>query len=308
MESNLHEKDSTLKNPNPDLYAASQRIKELEDKIAALEETRAAEVESMGRVLISKTIEAGELEAEVEKLKSQLSLIDSLENELEKHKEDLQNMQKNNKQLSGWMQQLKKEYNDLLSTRRWRTGNFLINIANKVRFKSETPKAVERMNNIFGQFENWNKQQAASFKQKDIHSSMDAQKLSQILQQLLREMDELFKTRRWKIGNAIGRISSTLTGRDKTPKSVTNIEMIKANFQSMNPHMEIYFNEIQYLSRQIEEIRKNYLAILASRRWRMGDKIVSAVNKIMFRNKPPKAVKRINDHLTRYDKWKETNI
>lgn len=64
-------------------------------------------------------------------------------------------------------------------------------------------------------------------------------------------------------------------------------------------------NELQQLNSWMQEINKQYLALLDSNRWKIGDALITALNKLRFMKKKPAAAEQINNIFSKYKPWQD---
>jgi hypothetical protein len=113
------------------------------------------------------------------------------------------------------MERLHKDFEAFFRSRRWRVGS----LVGRISGYSSSPKAVDRINKIFTDFDEW-KQRA------EIHSL--SQNEIRVLQLWMNRLDQdlqaLLGSRRWKIGNTIGNIITLGIRKTSKPKATDRIQ------------------------------------------------------------------------------------
>jgi hypothetical protein len=115
------------------------------------------------------------------------------------------------------MERLHKDFQALLGSRRWKAGTLVVRLLGRAK----NPKPVIRINEVFAEFDQWKKNTDPSF-----ISHGEVRKLQRWMKRLHKDFQSLLGSRRWKIGNAIGNITTLGIRRSKKPTAVDRIQEI----------------------------------------------------------------------------------
>ena len=115
------------------------------------------------------------------------------------------------------MERLHKDFQALLSSRRWKAGSLVVRILGRAK----NPKPVIRIKEVFAEFDQWKQNTDLSF-----ISHGEVRKLQRWMERLHKDFQSLLGSRRWKIGNAIGNITTLGIRRSKKPTAVDRMQEI----------------------------------------------------------------------------------
>jgi hypothetical protein len=115
------------------------------------------------------------------------------------------------------MERLHKDFQALLGSRRWKAGTLVVRLLGRAK----NPKPVIRINEVFAEFDQWKKNTDPSF-----ISHGEVRKLQRWMKRLHKDFQSLLGSRRWKIGNAIGKVTSLGIRRSKKPTAVDRMHDI----------------------------------------------------------------------------------
>ncbi len=137
--------------------------------------------------------------------------------------------------------------------------------------------------------------------------TLETEKLLNFLQRIDSEFNKLLQTRRWKIGGWIVKGFYLLSGRKNIPTDrEKKIEKKLKNCRKlMSPRS--YNAEAETLADWIEEMERNYNIIKNSRRWKIGNSIVSFFNALLFRKEQEDVTSRLSSIFAEYHLWKGKN-
>lgn len=285
-----------------------------------LEVERAEQREEVGRLREELEQQQAVLrakEAEVVELRQRM---DDKEHALaEKDRQLLEFKDKVNRQaqdiekLTGWVEQMRAGVSRLLKSRRWKVGNALGELQRKMLFKRRQPMVTNSIENIYQDFQKWKVNRTGdsttsfsieqSSSSGSVSTSYDLTQLRHWLEQLEHGMNRLLRTRRWKIGNAIGFVSSVFHGSVKSPLASEHMREIFLQFRNWSPQLGNENSDIQKLARWIEQLQQDYEALLNSRRWKIGDRIVTFTNSLFIRKKGPMVTDHIEIIFSSFKGW-----
>lgn len=227
-----------------------------------------------------------------------ISIKTDLRDQRSKIKEQANDLAKLNK----WLFSLQEHHRALLKSRRWKIGHTLTSILNKVLFRKQDSLVTSKIDKVFSQFNSWHKKKGLEDKGID----KDLKKLMGWIAELEKRIKTLLSSRRWKMGNLVGNITSFRFGRKGEPLPVRELNSIFRTFDKWSPFQERKDHDIEMLSEWIEQIKDNYKKLLKSRRWKMGNKIIMVLSRFTFRKSGPVNTQKIDDVFNDYFDWKQT--
>ncbi len=134
---------SLISTKNSELDQKKAILQEHDKKLEKLKKER----DKLASELQNSESRESTLKAEINNFKSQLTLKDS---EIEEFKKEV-------RQLSSWLDELNYVMKVFLESKRWKMGNTLGNINNKILFRAEVPMPEGRLNKIFSRYAKWKK-------------------------------------------------------------------------------------------------------------------------------------------------------
>ena len=123
----------------------------------------------------------------------------------------------------------------------------------------------------------------------------------------------LMASRRWKVGNAIGRIIGGILFRSKKPMVVNHIREIFTQFEKANQQDADYYtmpalgnkHDGERLLRWMKQLKDDFQALMASRRWRMGNAAFRSIEIMLFRRRMRLAPDYMKKIFTEFENWKQ---
>ncbi|GEM_PF-1985385 len=229
-------------------------------------------------------------------------------NDLKLKQAELKKKEHTIKQLEKWIKHLKEDFQTLQHTHRWKLGNALVNFMNRLRFQKKTPFVIKRINRTFASFESSNLERRDKQQGNKMNSSQDVTQLIHWIRQLETNTQNLLHTKRWKIGNKLVGTISAMRGRSRSSKSLMSIKEVFTQFHSWKPSHEKEMEDILTLSCWIQELQTHFEALINSKRWKLGDQMVSLFNRALLRRKSPVVVKNIRDVFLKHDEWQKNRL
>lgn len=116
----------------------------------------------------------------------------------------------------------------------------------------------------------------------------------------------LYENPRWKIGHLLASIRHL---KNKTAGSREDMELIFQKFHGWTPDKEQIDSDIHKLTGWIMELEQSFSALLDSKRWKTGDRVVSSVNRLLrrrYKNPVPKSVRSIQKLFADYHMQEST--
>lgn len=166
--------------------------------------------------------------------------------------------------------------------------------------KKEAKELRDRLNNITSLYE----QQKHYSKKINAANSTDIRKLTAWLDQLDRYMDILFQSNRWKLASMFGGATMVLRGQKRKLPSAEAIKRIMDQYRKWEPSGREQ-GDIKQLSKWIIDIQNNYKALMKSKSWNMGTKIVSILNRVLLRKQNRLVTRRINQVFKEFNLWQQ---
>ena len=151
-----------------------------------------------------------------------------------------------------------------------------------------------------------------------LHSQVQAledhnRQLRAWMSSLQSDVEALLLSRRWRVANNLGRMAGLFSKRFRRPGSVQRMQGIFAKFD----HLEALSNKTvmpNVLSRDnsrqvikwMDRLDKEFQAVLRSRRWRLGNALVSGVSKLVGRSIQLETVHRMKEIFAEFQSWKQS--
>ncbi|MFO7803436.1 MAG: hypothetical protein R6V55_14190 [Desulfovermiculus sp.] len=245
------------------------RIMELEEKLESLHDGYLRQQEhSKAKVM--------ELE---EKLESQKYLTQRYHKalaEMEAEQDAFRNLndtlQDQLRQQQDIVQKLHKQFQALLQSRRWRIGHALGRVSGIFFRRKSKKRADQRMQELFAQLE------AVKIRQSSLSGGsrsfdVKGQNIVKWMEQLSKSFQAVLRSRRWRVGSSLISLFSRVLGRTSRPTSVLRMQKIFDDFQSWKQYRfagSLTRQEMRQLKNWMDQLEKDFHALLVSRRWRLG--------------------------------------
>jgi chromosome segregation ATPase len=276
----------------PDLESIKEILKishdELESEVRAREEIEA-----------SKAAVENDLSELQKQLDTQKNLTRQYYHALTKTKKEQIEIEEN-------LRQLQNDLDSLLNSKRWRTGNFLIRMLEIILLRKKQPLAVDHMQQIFDNF-NTNrsqKQNQPSNRQtikpaKGIFKFQKPLTEDSLMRQLENDVQQLSASTRWKVGNTVLRLINTMLLRKKSRGPLDHMRDIIKEYKGITSTRQ---NISPILTqRWRRDLESDLDALLASKRWQVGNGLVRLVEIILLRKKQPMAIDHMQVLFKHYD-------
>jgi hypothetical protein len=137
------------------------------------------------------------------------------------------------------------------------------------------------------------------------YSEDDIVLLKKWTRQLHRELKFLNRSRKWKIGNRIIRI---LTLGRSEPQMNSSMDRLGDMLQQLESRSFEQERNSKELILRIQNIQKEFNAMIRSPRWRIGHIAVNMAKMAFLKKNPQGASERIKDILNRFDEWQSKQI
>lgn len=131
------------------------------------------------------------------------------------------------------------------------------------------------------------------------------------MQGLHKEFQALLASRRWRLGHALGQLAGGLSRRNKKPRSDQRIQKILARFEQLiskqataNQEKRPSVNKGQKLIKWMEQLDKEFQAVMHSRRWKLGHSLVCMCARLIRRSSNPRSVLRMQRIFEEFQGWK----
>ena len=230
-------------------------------------------------------------------------------NELAESERQLNRTRETNSELSSMFQQLNQNFQTLLGSVRWRTGNRNARSIEISLFRKKQPLAVEHMHEIFSRFEQLNITESIVHSSRNLPSGSLPEKYAQQLIVWLRKLKNDFlslrKSWRWRVGNLCIRSLEVLILRPKKSMAIDHLQSIFTQFNACSNKMEQVGCDVQRLEKWIRQVGNDLQALLASKRWKTGDRIFSIIDILLFRGNREKSVDHMQKILSEFKNWQK---
>ncbi len=228
--------------------------------------------------------------------------------ELSRYKKKVRQQEKNIAQLRDWIVELNKGFAVLTASRRYRIGNLIVNLIRRLTFRKKGPADVEHMARVFNRFKAWKQKRKAGGSVENNYTADDLEQLRHLFEALKKNLEMLLHSKRWKLGNFAGTVIAIPLGKGKKAPEAENIINILADYSQWKPEPGRQSEDYEQLKLWVEQLEKNYKLLLATRRWKIGNKIVTLSNRLTLKkqeNPVPKAIHKLFDQ---YHKQKKKAI
>jgi hypothetical protein len=129
------------------------------------------------------------------------------------------------------------------------------------------------------------------------------------MKQLQNNFKALIASRRWRIGNAALTPLERLLFRPRIPMAPDHIQEIFNHYERWRQNVfqgrslaTLTRDEIQQLTKWMRQLRKNYEALIASRRWRVGNATGRFFSRLALRRKKQMATDYMQQIFDEYEK------
>lgn len=187
------------------------------------------------------------------------------------------------------IQLLHKDFQALLSSRRWKVGNKLIRGLEIIFLQKKQPLAVDHMQNIFAKILQHSKTLSPDSLHPDhcsLHSDYAIQ-MQSWMNQLCKDFQAIEKSRRWRLGNALVRGVEIATFRSSKPTALNHLQKLCFEFEDCKRNSE---PDCQILEKWLRQAGQDFHALRDSVRWRLGNSIFSCMDRLLLRGKKPTAM------------------
>lgn len=133
---------------------------------------------------------------------------------------------------------------------------------------------------------------------------IEMQKLAAWIRELEKKFLEFETSLRWKIGDFIVNTAELVLLRPK--KSLTT-DTLKRVFQELE-NQPLNYSEQDVFIQRFKWIRKDFKALFVSRRWRIGDQIVSIMERSVFKATKPLIADQVNEIFTQFEDWENNRL
>lgn len=205
--------------------------------------------------------------------------------------------------------QLRRDYQALISSARWRWGNFLVRLIEILLFRKKQPLAVDHMNETLNRLEQkghtaekFNIPLAAP---SPFHDSESIKMLNNWLRQLNNDYELLKNSMRWKLGNALIRFLELLAFRRKKTMAIDHLGQIFQEYQDESAGSRV--QNTKKLKSWLRQAKNDFHAIRNSVRWRTGNRLVSIIDLLTFRWKKKTAMDHALKISAAYEDWAKNN-
>lgn len=313
-----HKLIGNLEEERDRLVQARKQVEELESQLAekstALQSKEAegekqdalrqTQIEKLQQEITDKNQSLAELEKRIkflEELSGQYySALVTAEQGAEQGLKNIRLLDHENKQLINWMRKLNNGFKALMASRRWKVGNAIGRFIRGILLRSHMPMAVDQIQEIFTLFEKANQQISGYDKLQAPEDHHDIKRLIRWMKQLQNDFHALMASRRWRWGNAAIRSIEVMLFRPRVRLVPDHMQEIFNQFENWKryafegrPLSSLSNSEIEQLHAWMRILNSDFQAVMASRRWRVGNALGRFINRLFFQPKTP----MVTDHM-----------
>ena len=249
----------------------------------------------------------GDFQSTVEELRQKLNNQEDLTRqyfmELARAEESLGNqysLEQHNKLLLKGISKIDKDLKALLTSARWNAGNKIIRAVEIMLLRKKQPLAIDHIQKTILEIKQstsvQNKSfiasgsQASDYLTTDFPSSysLGHKELTRRINRLQKNFEALKKSQRWKLGNALIRGVEIVSFRPGKPLAMDHLEKIFKEYQEAKD--DYSGPDHKSLNKYLRMASKDFKALKNSARWKTGDKILSAVDRMLLRGKKATAM------------------
>ncbi len=290
---------------------AESSIKRYKANLKEVEGLLEVEIEKRRQDMQARRQEVDRLKDKLRKqdqaVSRQRKTIERQEQTLKRQERTIKEQNQSIDNLKGWIKQLKQDYTILVNSRRWRTGNFLINLFRTLTLRRTEMTGTEQMAKIFSKFQDWEKKRKSPAEKNLQFSYEDVKQLKELAKELKPCMEQLLQSRRWRLGSAIVGLKAILTGKDRTAPEAAQILKQLEELKSFQDRPGQESEDFSKLERHLEQLEQNYRSLVHTRRWKLGDRLVGLTNRLMLKSRDNPVTRR-SDKLFKQFKEKRKNI
>ena len=281
-------------------------LKELQDQIQSKDNS----LEELQEQIQSKDLSLEEFQEQLENQKDltreYFQALAESDEEQEKLRSRIHVIEQQNKQLRHGIQHLHRDFNKLLASRRWKVGNALGGMTAKVLRRSDRKTAADRMMETLDKLDRPDKKLGTSVQKTRGPAEtrvFDGRRMIKDTDRLRKDFQALLRSRRWKMGSALGKATGAVLFRSGKATAADRIQKIFTEFEEWRQDIELRFlgsKDILKLQRWINRLDRDFHSLLRSRRWKMGNKLGNAAGYIFRRPGKPGAADRMDKILEKY--------
>jgi hypothetical protein len=134
------------------------------------------------------------------------------------------------------------------------------------------------------------------------------QQMNRWISKLHHHYRDLMVSRRWRIGNAAGRMIEIVRFRSRRPHALDHMENLFDQYREFVAGNST--EKARSISEQgalligwIDKLQKNFNALIASRRWKIGNCLIRAVEIPLLRPRVPMAPDHMKEIFAQYENW-----
>lgn len=208
-----------------------------------------------------------------------------------------------NRKIESWLGRLEHDFKVLLESKRWRTGNTLVNIFKGDFAGKNPPGAILDAQAVFAEFNTWRRRHLEESRLHAAEKTMRRCPVEEMIDHLEEDVSALARSASYRIGDSLGRAWGLFRPRGTAPGlALERMGALLREYRAARKTESGFSPE-----RMIEMIRDFeilFSGLVASKRWRLGSSLVGAANTLLIRKKSLTAADHIGVLLADFRKGK----
>ncbi|RKT44463.1 glycosyltransferase [Thiocapsa rosea] len=200
--------------------------------------------------------------------------------------------------------QLGRDYTAVKSSARWKIGNRLVRAVEVLLLRGKPRLVMDEIADTLKALRDWDDAQTAASRPGAQFDSPDVACLREWIGLLDADIRAVLKSKRWTIGNALVRTIEIGIGRRKVPLASEHLRSMLDQAASWVPVGDEH-QDLRQLDAWFNGIDQDLRAMLASKRWQVGNSLIGALDRILLRGRRRLVVDHMREVLDQYKTWKD---
>ena len=209
-----------------------------------------------------------------------------------------------------WIQQLEYDAEALFASWRWRVGCFIVQIAELALLRGNVHLTADHMRKVFNDIRSYEtkKKQNSNESLALKYTPNDFNTLIEWIQLLKADFKALLYSKRWQVGNTFVCFPKVIFSWKIRAPYTDNLQVIFEEFENWLPNQKDHEKDIYILVNWLNQIDINFNKLLASYRWRLGNFVISFIEKSIGRGRPYLATDHIKKIILDYHNLQKNNL
>lgn len=188
----------------------------------------------------------------------------------------------------------------VVASARWKIGHRLISVLEIMLRRAKPQLVMAEIPLLFQATRNWD---AAPTPDPNGKKTQDLSRLRAWLGLLDADLRALEQSMRWRVGNFLVRLIEIGIGRRRVPLAIDHLRETFDQAKNWVPSGDDR-QDLRQLAAWFSAIDRELRALLSSKRWLLGNHLLGALDRILWRGKPKLVVDHMREILDQYDHWR----